>query len=106
MPPLEEIPPLPFGPVAIAALLLIAGFVTLVLLQAVRRGDRFEISIRDYLAFFITVIFAAALIYTFFGRQPEQTDILIGALIAAFTTVIGWFFRSDNDRGGDKPPRE
>jgi hypothetical protein len=84
---------LPLGPVTYIGALLATGFVGLIVYQAVRQGSSFQVPTRDFLAFFIIVGFMAVVAYMFVGKPNEGADILIGALIAAFSAIVAMYFR-------------
>ena len=82
------------GPTAIAVFSLIGGFVGLLAYQAWRQGSAFVVPTRDFIAFLIVITFVLVVAYLILGRITEGTDILIGALIAAFSAIIARYFRS------------
>jgi peptidoglycan/LPS O-acetylase OafA/YrhL len=90
--------PLYFGPVTICAVLLIGGYVALLGYQAWMQGDDFRAPIRDILALVIVIAFMGVVAYLFVGKPNEAADILIGALIAAFSAIVAMYFKI----GGDK----
>jgi hypothetical protein len=90
-------PLMPTGTASIAALLLIVGFIGLVVYQAVRQGEGFRPPVRDFLAFMIVVSFVSTIAYMFVGKVGEGADILIGALIAAFSAIVAVYFRGKGD---------
>jgi hypothetical protein len=85
--------PLSFGPVTIAAIILIGGYVALLGYQAWMQGGDFRAPIRDILALVIVVSFMGVVAYMFVGRANEAADILIGALIAAFSAIVAMYFK-------------
>jgi heme/copper-type cytochrome/quinol oxidase subunit 3 len=85
--------PLSFGPVTICAVLLIGGYVALLGYQAWLQGDAFRVPIRDILALVIVVAFMGVVAYMFVGKANESADILIGALIAAFSAIVAMYFK-------------
>lgn len=90
---------LPWGPVGTIVLAIIVGFLLLQTYAAWQRGPQYEPSARDFIALLITVCFFAVVAYTFLGKLNEGGDILLGALIAAFSAVVTLYFRqSDNDK--------
>jgi hypothetical protein len=92
--------PLPFGPGALAEMVIIVGFILLMLYQAIRQGRDFQVPTRDFIAFFIVTAFIAVVGYMFAGQANEGADILIGALVAAFSAIIAMYF-GGRGRGGD-----
>jgi nitrate reductase gamma subunit len=84
---------LPTGPGAIAGMILIVGFIGLLVYQAVRQGSTFVVPTRDFIAFFIVMAFVATVAYMFVGKPNEGADILVGALIAAFSAIVAMYFR-------------
>jgi hypothetical protein len=85
--------PLPFGPASIVALVLVVGFLGLMTYQAVRQGSAFRVPVRDFMALVIIGAFLGALGYMFVGKVSEGGDIMIGALVAAFSAIIALYFR-------------
>jgi peptidoglycan/LPS O-acetylase OafA/YrhL len=93
------IKPLAFGPVTVIALVLVGGYVLMVGYQAWRQGADFQLPVRDILALLIVTGFLAVVAYMFVSKVSEGADILIGALVAAFATIVAMYFR----KGDDKP---
>jgi hypothetical protein len=89
--------PLPYGPAAIAGMILIVGFIGLLVYQAVRQGPAFRVPTRVFMAFLIVVAFISTIAYTFVGKVSEGADILIGALIAAFSAIVTIYFKTGKD---------
>jgi hypothetical protein len=89
---------LPFGPLTIGVLLVVLGFVCLTVYLAVWRGVSLDVLVRDYLAMTVVVSFVGVLAYVLFAKTTEVVDILIGALIAAFSAVVAVYFNS-NQKG-------
>jgi peptidoglycan/LPS O-acetylase OafA/YrhL len=85
--------PLPFGPVAIAGACVIGGYVALVMYQAWRQGDAFRAPIRDFLAILIVIGFLSVVAYMFVSTPNAAADILVGALIAAFSAIVAMYFK-------------
>ena len=85
-----------FGPGAVTGLLLVSGYLIAMGYAAWRKKDAFEVPIQDLLALFVVSAFVYLLAYILFGkvRITEGGDILIGALIAAFSAIIARYFRS------------
>jgi hypothetical protein len=90
--------PLPFGPVAIAGACVVAGYVALVVYQAWRQGSAFQAPARDFIAILIVIGFLSTVAYMFVVTPNAGADILIGALIAAFSAIVAMYFKG----GGDK----
>jgi hypothetical protein len=90
--------PLPFGPVAIAGACVVGGYVVLVMYQAWRQGEAFRAPARDFIAILIVIGFLSVVAYMFVSTPNAATDILIGALIAAFSAIVAMYFKA----GGDK----
>lgn len=90
---------LPWGPVPTIAIAIIGGFLILNGYAAWQQGPNYEVPARDFLALLITVCFFAVVAYTFLGKLNEGGDILLGALIAAFSAVVTLYFRQkDSDK--------
>jgi hypothetical protein len=89
--------PLPMGPLSIVGLVLVGGFVALMIYQALRQGSAFQVPTRDFMAFFIIVAFISATAYMFVAKVSEGGDILIGALIAAFSAIVAMYFKTGKD---------
>lgn len=85
--------PLPFGPVSLAGAFLVAGYVALVCYQAWRQGDRFVAPARDFIAILIVIGFLSVVAYMFVSTPSAVADILIGALIAAFSAIVAMYFK-------------
>jgi tryptophan-rich sensory protein len=85
--------PLPYGPVAWAGVFLVAGYVVLVMYQAWRQGDTFRAPTRDFIALLIVTGFLAVLAYTFISTPSAPADVLIGALLGAFSAIIAMYFK-------------
>lgn len=98
----NELPaqPLPWGPMTIIVTIIIAAFVLLTAYSAWVRKEKFEMPARDFVAMLIVILFGATVFYTFYGKLNEGGDILLGALIAAFSAVVALYFRYDK---GEKP---
>jgi predicted neutral ceramidase superfamily lipid hydrolase len=93
--------PLPYGPGSIAGLILIVGFVLAVAWQAWQQGTAFEVPTRDFLAFVIIISFVLVIAYMFVGKTSEAADILIGALVAAFSAIVAMYFSRGGKGGGE-----
>lgn len=90
---------LPWGPVPSIVIAIIGGFLILSCWTAWQQGPEYEVQARDFLALLITVCFFAVVAYTFLGKLNEGGDILLGALIAAFSAVVTLYFRQkDSDK--------
>lgn len=90
---------LPYGPVALTLMAIIFGFLFLSGYAAWRQGPTFQVPARDFVAMLIVVGFFSTVAYTFLGKLNEGGDILLGALIAAFSAVVALYFRQhDKDR--------
>jgi hypothetical protein len=89
--------PLPIGPAAIAGMILIVGFIMLLVYQAIRQGPAFRVPTRDFMAFLIVVAFISTIAYMFVGKVSEGGDILVGALIAAFSAIVAMYFKGQKD---------
>jgi ABC-type transport system involved in cytochrome c biogenesis permease subunit len=88
----------PIGPVSLVALLLVVGFLVLLAYQAFRQGTSFRVPTSDFLAFFVVAAFAGTIVYMFVGNKPnEGVDIMIGALIAAFSAIIAVYFKNKGE---------
>jgi hypothetical protein len=85
--------PLPFGPVAIAGACVVAGYVILVVYQAWLQGAAFRAPARDFLAILIVIGFLSVVAYMFVITPNAGADILIGALVAAFATIVAMYFK-------------
>ena len=88
---------LPWGPVPTIVIAIIGGFLILHGYMAWRQGPDYVVPARDFIALLITVCFFAVVAYTFLGKLNEGGDILLGALIAAFSAVVALYFRQTND---------
>jgi uncharacterized BrkB/YihY/UPF0761 family membrane protein len=87
--------PLPafgWGPIAVAGLILIVGFVGIQGYRAWRADERFHIETRDFIAFLIVIAFIGTVIYSFVNGATQQLDILMGALIAAVGAIVAFYF--------------
>jgi len=94
---------LPWGPVGTIVSAIVLGFLILTAFSAFiawRRGEPYQAPARDFIALVICVGFFAVVAYTFLGHLNEGGDILLGALIAAFSAVVALYFRQKN---GEKP---
>lgn len=91
----SELPaqPLPWGPMTIIVTIIIVAFVILVGYSAWVKKEHFELPARDFVAMLIVILFGATVFYTFYGKLNEGGDILLGALIAAFSAVVALYFR-------------
>jgi uncharacterized BrkB/YihY/UPF0761 family membrane protein len=85
--------PLAFGPTTVAVLCLVAGYIALVMYQAWRQGDAFRAPIRDFLAVLIVIGFLSVVAYMFVATPNPSADILVGALIAAFSAIVAMYFK-------------
>ena len=89
---------LPWGPVGIMVSAIVVGFVILTAFSAVmawQRGEPYHAPARDFVALIIVIGFFAVVAYTFLGKLEEGGDILLGALIAAFSAVVALYFRQE-----------
>lgn len=91
---------LPWGPVSAIVIAIIGGFIILHAYMAWQQGSNYVVPARDFIALLITVCFFAVVAYTFLGKLNEGGDILLGALIAAFSAVVTLYFRQSD---GEKP---
>ena len=91
---------LPWGPVGTMVFAILVGFIILHGWMAWQQGPNYVVPARDFIALLITVCFFAVVAYTFLGKLNEGGDILLGALIAAFSAVVALYFRQ---RDGEKP---
>ena len=89
---------LPWGPVSTIVIGIICGFLILSGYSAWQQGPNYVVQARDFLALLITVCFFAVVAYTFLGKLNEGGDILLGALIAAFSAVVTLYFRSEDKK--------
>jgi hypothetical protein len=89
---------LPFGPGAVVLTLGLIGFVALVAYTAWRQGPAFVLPVRDYLAVLVIVMLLFAIAVSMGGQNKEATDILLGALIAAFSAIVAFYFRNGNGK--------
>lgn len=85
----------PYGPVGVAALLLVVGFLAAIGFVAWRQGSAFQVPTRDILAVFIVLTFTGVMSLMFIFKLEQTYDIMIGALIVAFSAVIALYFRKD-----------
>ena len=84
---------LPWGPVSAIVIGIVGGFIILHAWMAWQQGPNYVVPARDFIALLITVCFFAVVAYTFLGKLNEGGDILLGALIAAFSAVVALYFR-------------
>lgn len=91
---------LPWGPVSAIVIAIVGGFIILHAYMAWQQGSNYVVPARDFIALLITVCFFAVVAYTFLGKLNEGGDILLGALIAAFSAVVTLYFRQSD---GEKP---
>lgn len=87
---------LPWGPVGTVVAAVVIGFLVLNGVAAFlswRRGEPYQAPARDFIALVICIGFFAVVAYTFLGKLNEGGDILLGALIAAFSAVVALYFR-------------
>ena len=98
---LEHPVQLPWGPVGVIIAAIVGGYLIIVFYSAWRQGAAFQAPARDFIALLICVGFFAVVAYTFLGKLNEGGDILLGALIAAFSAVVTLYFRETD--GGKKP---
>jgi len=88
---------LPWGPVGVIVSAIVLGFLFLTGFSAFiawRKGESYQAPARDFIALVICVGFFAVVAYTFLGKLNEGGDILLGALIAAFSAVVTLYFRT------------
>lgn len=90
---------LPWGPVPAIVIAIIGGFLILHAWMAYQQGTAYVVPARDFIALIISVCFFAVVAYTFLGKLNEGGDILLGALIAAFSAVVTLYFRQDDKHG-------
>ena len=91
---------LPWGPVSFIVTILVSGFVALEFYMVWKRGGDYRPPARDFIALLIIVCFFAVVAYTFLGKLNEGGDILLGALIAAFSAVVALYFRQEGGKDG------
>lgn len=87
---------LPWGPVGTVVAAVVIGFLVLNGVAAFvtwSRGESYQAPARDFIALVICIGFFAVVAYTFLGKLNEGGDILLGALIAAFSAVVALYFR-------------
>ena len=93
---------LPWGPVGAIVTAVVVGFLVLngvAAFVAWQRGEPYQAPARDFIALVICIGFFAVVAYTFLGKLNEGGDILLGALIAAFSAVVALYFRQhDKDK--------
>jgi hypothetical protein len=92
---MDEVKALPFGAGAIGAVVVLAGFVLLMGYQAWVQGTAFAVPVRDFIAVLVLVTFLFTLAYMVGSRVTEGTDLLLGALIAAFSAIVAYYFRME-----------
>lgn len=85
------------GPFAIMGLLLVAGFLGLLVYAAWRQGQGYRPPVRDFMAFAIVIGFFATMAVAFYRPLGDAGDILLGALIAAFSAVVALYFRRNGE---------
>ncbi|HEY1881349.1 MAG TPA: hypothetical protein VGG68_15590 [Caulobacteraceae bacterium] len=92
-----------WGPVAVAALLMISAFVALEAYRAWRMGERFRLPTRDFIAILVIVCFLGAVLYELAGGADAEKslDLLLGALIAAASAIVAFYFNQPPPE--DKP---
>lgn len=88
---------LPWGPFATAGTAIIIGFLLLNGYAAWQHGAGYQVPARDFLALLIIMGFFGVTTYSFLGTLHESGDIILGALIAAFSAVITLYFRHGGD---------
>jgi O-antigen/teichoic acid export membrane protein len=88
------IKPFAFGPITVIALCIVIGFLIMVGYQAWRQVVNFQIPIRDILALLIVIGFLSVVAYMFVGTPNQGADILIGALVAAFSAIVAMYFHT------------
>lgn len=90
---------LPWGPLATAGTAVIVGFLILNGYAAWQHGPGYQVPARDFIALLIVMGFFGISTYSFLGSLHESGDILLGALIAAFSAVVALYFRQkDNEK--------
>jgi hypothetical protein len=89
------------GPTSIAIFIVIIGFMLAIGYQAFQQGSAFIVPTRDFIALLIVITFVLVVAYLILGQITEGTDILIGALIAAFAAVVATYFNIDRGGHGD-----
>jgi hypothetical protein len=87
-----------FGPIAVILVALTAGFVLLEAYRAWRDGDKFTVPTQDFIAFMIVAGFLGAVVYSLSGSDKPQLDIMIGALIAALSAIVAFYFNQGKDK--------
>jgi drug/metabolite transporter (DMT)-like permease len=93
---MEDIKAIPFGSGTLIASLIVIGFIVLFGYQAWMHGPNFVVPVRDMLAVLVISMVLFTIAYMLGTRNVEGTDILLGALIAAFAAIIAFYF--------NKPP--
>jgi ABC-type Co2+ transport system permease subunit len=84
------------GPGSIAIILIVVGFLGAVGYQAWKQGSGFTAPTRDFVAFAIVITFIVTIGYMMLDKITESMDILVGALIAAFSAVVAVYFNKEN----------
>ena len=92
---LKSLPNFGFG--SIAGYLLIGGFLLSLAYTAWKQGDKFKVPTRDFLAIIIVLAFVIAIGLAFTEQINEGRDILIGALIAAFSAIVAMYFKAGGE---------
>jgi hypothetical protein len=87
-----------FGPIAAVLLVLAIGFVALEGYRAWRMRETFTLPTRDFIAFVIVTGFLGAVTYSLSGSDKPQLDIMIGALIAALSAIVAFYFNQGKDK--------
>lgn len=89
---------LPWGPFATVGTAMILGFLILNGYSAWQHGPGYHVPARDFLALIITIGFFGIATYSFLGSLHESGDIILGALIAAFSAIVTLYFRKEDDK--------
>jgi uncharacterized membrane protein affecting hemolysin expression len=93
--------PFAFGPLPVIALCLVLSFIIMVGYQAWRQGVNFQVPTKDILAMIIVVGFLSVVAYMFVGTPNQAADILIGALVAAFSAIVAMYFHTNGKKGDE-----
>jgi hypothetical protein len=80
-----------WGPVSVAVLIVVAGYIGLEVRRAWRNGARQHLP-RDFIAILLVTAFLGAVLYTLTTGETTQLDILVGALIGAVGAIVGFYF--------------
>jgi hypothetical protein len=91
-PAVPEFRSLPFGSATLLTGILILGFVLLAAYQAWLHGPAYVLPVRDFMALMVAATFLFTIAYMIASKATEGSDIMLGALIAAFTAIIAYYF--------------